>query len=88
MATTAPATTTLPAPGWLQLGVLPWADVSIDGALFGQTPLGRIALSPGTHDVVLTHPDYQPYRRRIRVRSADTVKLVVDLSQDGVRKRP
>jgi eukaryotic-like serine/threonine-protein kinase len=76
------------ADGALLVVVRPWADVSVDGIPRGETPLGRIALPPGPHQVLLTHPDYQPYPRRITVVPGETLRLVVDLRVDGVRRRP
>ena len=77
-----------PAEGALLVVVRPWADVSVDGLPRGQTPLGRMALPPGAHQVLLTHPDYQPYPRRVTLRPGETLRLVVDLRTDGVRRRP
>jgi serine/threonine-protein kinase len=87
----APATTAAPAPtpapdGALLVLVTPWADVSVDGEPRGQTPLARIALAPGPHDVRLTHPDYAPFPRRVVIRSGETFRLVVDLPTEGVRR--
>jgi serine/threonine protein kinase len=84
-ASPAPVTVT---PGFLLLVVSPWADVTIDGVSAGQTPLAKLALAPGPHTVRLTHPEYQPYPRRVVVKSAETTRLTVDLAQDGVRARP
>jgi hypothetical protein len=44
-------------------------------------------LSPGPHAVLLTHPDYQPYPRRVTIRPGETLRLIVDLTTDGVRRR-
>lgn len=77
----------VPATGFLQVGVTPWADVAIDGVIVGQTPMPRLALSPGVHDVLLSHPDYQPYPRRVTIRAGETLRLVVDLRSDAVRRR-
>jgi eukaryotic-like serine/threonine-protein kinase len=95
----APVTTPLPAPsptatpaptplpdGALLVLVTPWADVSIDGQPRGQTPLARIPLPPGPHDVRLTHPDYAPFPRRVVIRPGETFRLVVDLPSEGVRR--
>ena len=89
-----PTPTPSPAPaptpeadGWLLVVVRPWADVSVDGVPRGQTPLGRMALPPGAHAVLLTHPDYKPYPRRVTIRPDDTFRLTVDLATDGVRRR-
>ena len=75
------------ADGALLVVARPWADVSVDGVPRGQTPLGRIPLPPGPHAVLLTHPDYQPYPRRVTIRPAETFRLTVDLATDGVRRR-
>ena len=75
-------------PGFLLLLVSPWADVTIDGVSAGQTPLAKLPLAPGPHTVRLTHPEYQPYPRRVVVKSAETTRLTVDLAQDGVRAHP
>jgi serine/threonine-protein kinase len=88
--TPTPPPTPAPTPetdGWLLVVVRPWADVSVDGVPRGQTPLGRMALPPGPHAVLLTHPDYQPYPRRVTIRPGDTFRLTVDLATDGVRRR-
>ncbi len=91
---TAPAAAAQPTPsptptadGALLVVARPWADVSVDGVPRGQTPLGRISLPPGPHAVLLTHPDYQPYPRRVTIRPAETLRLTVDLATDGVRRR-
>ena len=76
------------APGFLLVVVSPWADVTIDGEPAGQTPLSRLSLAPGPHTVRLTHPAFQPYPRKVVVRSGETIRLAVDLAQDGVRARP
>jgi hypothetical protein len=68
--------------------VTPWADVSIDSVLVGQTPLARIPVAAGPHSILLVHPDYQPYPRRVTIHAGETYRLVVDLQTDGVRRRP
>jgi serine/threonine protein kinase len=73
--------------GALLVVVRPWADISVDGIPRGQTPLAAIPLAPGPHRVLLTHPDYRPYPRRVVVEPGQTLRLVVDLRTDGVRRR-
>jgi serine/threonine-protein kinase len=80
-------TPTAEADGALLVVARPWADVSVDGVPRGQTPLGRIPLPPGPHAVLLTHPDYQPYPRRVTIRPGETARLTVDLATDGIRRR-
>ena len=72
--------------GFLTVTAIPWADVRVDGELVGQTPL-RFALDAGVHAVLLTHPDYEPYPRRVRIPAAGTFRLVMDWQTDGVRRR-
>ena len=76
-----------PAATGLVVTVVPWADLSIDGIPRGQTPLARIDLAPGPHQVVLSHPDYQPWVRRVRLEAGETLRLHVDLRVDAVRRR-
>lgn len=88
-----PAATPPPSPsptsepdGALLVLVTPWADVSVDGRPRGQTPLARIPLPPGPHAVLLTHPDFAPFPRRVTIRAGETIRLVVDLPSQGVRR--
>ncbi len=87
-----PSTAPSPTPtahveGWLLVLVTPWADVTVDGRAVGTTPLPKFTLPPGSHAVMLTHPGYQPYTRRVEVRPGETTTLRLDFSTDGVRRR-
>ena len=89
--TSAPAAPTPPSPeaeGTLLVLVTPWANVTIDDVPVGQTPLTKITLRAGPHVVLLTHPNYQSYARRVTIRPGETSRLVVDLSAEGVRRTP
>ncbi len=79
--------TLAPQPGRLLVLVTPWADVAVDGRTVGQTPLAAIRLEPGPHAVLLTHPDYQPFPRKITIRPGETLRLVVNLPAEGVRRK-
>ena len=76
------------AEGYLLVVVTPWADISVDGVPRGETPLKAFPLAPGPHAVLLTNPLYQPYRRRVIIRSGETFRLNVDLPHEGVRQSP
>jgi len=54
----------------------------------GLTPLKALPLPPGPHAVLLTHPDYKPFPRRVTIRAGETFRLEVDLPNDGVAKSP
>lgn len=84
----APTSSSAEAEGTLLVLVTPWADVTVDRVPVGQTPLAGITLQAGPHVVILTHPDYQPYTRRMTIRPGETSRLVVDLSTEGVRRAP
>ena len=71
----------------LQVIVHPWAEVTIDGTLVGTTPLDRISLSAGTHNVRLRHPGYEPVEREVVIQPGQTERLRLNLSTEGVRKR-
>jgi hypothetical protein len=83
-ATAAP--TSSQASGTLQLTVIPWAEVSIDGNPVQGVPLRKIPLPPGTHVVRLAHPDYEPVQRRVTIRSGETRELTVDLPEEAIRR--
>jgi serine/threonine protein kinase len=83
-----PAETPTPPPSsGILVTVVPWADLSIDGVPQGQTPLARIEVAPGAHQLVLSHPDYRPWVRKVRVSAGETLRLRVDLRVEGVRRR-
>jgi hypothetical protein len=73
-------------PGLLQVAVIPWGEVSVDGKVIGTTPIDRISLSPGAHLVRVRHPQYEPWERRVTITSGATEKLVVNFPNQGVRK--
>ncbi len=67
--------------GQLQLLILPWAEVSVDGKTIGTTPMRPVALDAGEHKVVLSHPNYRPLQKTVLIRADETFTLEVDLSQ-------
>jgi len=72
-------------PALVVFQITPWADVTVDGH-----ELGRAAqpyLSPGRHQLVLTHPDYDPYRAVVSLRPGETRTLSINLKDQAVRKR-
>jgi serine/threonine-protein kinase len=75
-----------PAIGWLLVLATPWAYVAVDGGDTQQTPLGRIPLAPGSHGVVLTHPEYKSFTRKVEIRASETTRLRFDFRKDGVRR--
>jgi hypothetical protein len=73
--------------GTLQLLVVPWAEVEVDGTKVGiSPPLKPLSLLPGAHAIKLSHPDYIPFRRKVTIRSGETTKLQVDLTKEAFPK--
>jgi serine/threonine-protein kinase len=68
------------ANGSLQLGVKPWAEVTIDGTVVGTTPLDKIRLAPGRHRVRLQHPAYPVVEREVVILPGQTERLLIDLA--------
>jgi serine/threonine protein kinase len=84
--TPTPRTIVAEETGVLQVVVKPWAAISIDNEDRGQTPLAPLKLKAGSHQVVLTHPEFQPVKRKVRIEPGKQVRLEIDLTWEGVRK--
>ncbi|HEY8150104.1 MAG TPA: protein kinase, partial [Vicinamibacteria bacterium] len=82
----APPTPAPPVQGWLKILPKPWAYVSVDGRSLGETPLPPIALPPGSHSVVLTHPDYPRIIRKVEIRAGETTTIRPDLATESKRR--
>jgi hypothetical protein len=65
----------------------PSAQVSIDGKPAGKTPIERLSLAPGAHTIVLTHPEFEPFRRVVTVKAGEVSALEVDLEDEAVRRK-
>ena len=75
-------------PGLLQVIVIPWGDVAVDGKPFGSTPLSEaISLRAGAHLVRVQHPGFEVLERQVTIRAGESQKLVVNLPTQGVRKK-
>jgi len=53
--------------GRLLIGPEPWAEVSINGTGYGQTPMPPIELEAGTYTVRLTNPDYEDQEVSVQI---------------------
>ena len=70
----------VPAPqGWLQLLIIPWAEVSVDDRHIGTTPMRAVALPVGRRTVLLSHPDYGLVQREVVIDEGQTTQLEIDL---------
>jgi hypothetical protein len=50
-------------------------------------PRAKAPLAAGSHNVQIVHPEYQTLRRRVTVLPGETIRLVVDLAEEAIRKK-
>jgi hypothetical protein len=65
--------------GVVHLNATPWAEVWIDGAKVGDTPIGNLAVAIGSHEVVFRHPQLGEKRHAISVTLSAPVRVSVDM---------
>lgn len=65
--------------GRLAVNAVPWADVSLDGASIGTTPLGELSVPIGTHELVFRHPQLGERRQTVTVKAQTPTRIGVDL---------
>lgn len=65
--------------GSLSLNAQPWAEVWVDGARVGETPIGNLSRPIGRHEVVFRHPDLGERREIVTVTERQPARLGVDL---------
>jgi hypothetical protein len=61
------------------INAVPWADVLIDGIPVGQTPLGTIRQTIGTHQIEFRHPELGTRRQTIVVSQQSVTRVSVDM---------
>jgi len=71
-------------PAKLWVGVLPWAEVRVDGDSVGTTPLQNpMELPPGEHLIELTHPGYPAITKTVHLTSGSSDSLRVDFAKQS-----
>jgi hypothetical protein len=76
--------TTLPVAlpqGIVHVNATPWADISIDGKSFGQTPIGNLKLTIGSYEVVFRHPQLGEKTVSALVKVGSPTRVSADLTQ-------
>jgi serine/threonine-protein kinase len=70
-------------PGFLHVLATPWAEVWVDGQRIDVTPFAHaIPLPPGTHYVVLKHPNAPPEKRQVQITSGEPLTIDVNMALD------
>jgi hypothetical protein len=68
------------AKGYLSVATTPWCAVHIDGKPMGNTPLVRVELATGSHQVLLENRDLGVRRKKtVSIRAGEHVRLVENL---------
>ncbi len=62
-------------PGYLSLSARPWALLSVDGRLIGNTPRIKVRLSPGVHQIRLQRAGFKTYEAAVEVKPGKTVSI-------------
>lgn len=71
----------VPPQARVNINARPWADVSIDGAPAGQTPLANVSLPLGPHEITFKHPQLGERTERFTVTSKQENRVAVDLNK-------
>jgi serine/threonine-protein kinase len=71
----------IPPDGRLNVNARPWANVFIDGASVGQTPLANIAVRIGEHQILFRHPTLGERTQRIVITAKGLNRVAVDLEK-------
>jgi hypothetical protein len=65
--------------GTLSLNAQPWAEVWLDGERVGETPIGNLSVSIGSHSVLFRHPEFGERHSTALVTAKGTVRVSVDM---------
>jgi len=53
----------------------PWALLSVDGRLIGNTPKVNVRLAAGMHQFRLQRPGFKTYEAAVKVKAGETVSI-------------
>lgn len=65
----------------LSINAIPWAEVFIDGTRIGETPLGNLPQTLGSHEIVFRHPQLGERRVNALVTLKETNRISIDMRQ-------
>ena len=67
--------------GELSANAQPWAEVWMNGAKIGETPLGNVRVPLGTHEVVFKNPKFQDRSVTVTVKATAPAAAFVDFTK-------
>ena len=59
----------------------PWAEILVDGASVGQTPIANLLVPVGSHDVVFRNPQHGDRRQTVVVTANGPNRITADLTK-------
>ena len=59
----------------------PWAEILVDGASVGQTPIANLLVAVGSHDVVFRNPQHGERRQTVVVTTNGPNRITADLTK-------
>lgn len=65
----------------VSINAQPWAEVWIDGQRAGETPLSKVSMLLGTHEVLFKHPQHGERRVTATVKAGSPATISVDFNQ-------
>jgi hypothetical protein len=65
----------------LSINAVPWAEVSIDGTRVGETPLGNLPLTLGSHEILFRHPQLGERRVNTVVTLKEVNRISINMRQ-------
>ena len=67
--------------GRVSVNAVPWAQVSIDGKLVGETPLANLPLPVGEHEIAFRHPQLGEQIQKVIVKSSALTRVSASLAR-------
>jgi hypothetical protein len=64
--------------GRANFNAAPWAEVWIDGAKVGETPLANVAVRLGVREIVFKNPQFPDKKQTVTVTAGPPVSLSID----------
>ena len=71
----------------IEITAVPWAEVWVDGKSVGVTPIGKMPITIGPHEVVFRHPELGEKTVSAVVKSGETTSVSADLTRLNVISR-
>jgi PEGA domain-containing protein len=65
----------------LSVNARPWAEILVDGANVGQTPIANVQVSIGTHELTFRHPQLGDRKQSVVVTSKGPNRIAADLTK-------